>query len=48
VNFARDVVDSSPARALALIALGRDGTRSEVTFGVVADRAARLASTLAA
>ena len=30
-----------------MIALGRDGTRAEVTFGEVADRSARLAGTLA-
>jgi len=30
-----------------MIALGRDGTRTEVTFGEVADRSARLAGTLA-
>lgn len=48
MNFARDVVDSSPAGEKALIALGRDGSRSEITFGEVSDRSARLASTLIA
>ena len=48
MNFARDVVDSSPAGEKALIALGRDGSRSEITFGEVSDRSARLTSTLAA
>jgi acyl-coenzyme A synthetase/AMP-(fatty) acid ligase len=48
VNFARDVVDSSPAGAPALLALGGDGSRSEITFGQVADRSARLAGTLVA
>ena len=48
MNFARDVVDSSPAGALALIALGRDGSRREIAFGEVSDRSARLAATLAA
>jgi acetyl-CoA synthetase len=48
VNFARDVVDSSPAGAKALLVLGRDGSRAEVSFGEVADRSARLAATLAA
>jgi acetyl-CoA synthetase len=48
VNFARDVVDSSPAGEKALIALGRDGSRGEITFGEVSDRSARLASTLGA
>src|SRR5215218_10013368 len=48
VNFARDVVDSSPAGDMALIALSRAGSREEITFGQVGDRAARLATTLAA
>src|SRR5215217_2226420 len=48
VNFARDVVDSSPAGDMALIALSRAGSRDEITFGQVSDRSARLASTLAA
>jgi len=48
VNFARDVVDAAPARDLALVALGRDGTRSELGFGDVAERSARLAGTLLA
>jgi acyl-coenzyme A synthetase/AMP-(fatty) acid ligase len=46
VNFARDVVESFPAGQIALIALGRDGSREEITFGQVNDRSARLASTL--
>src|SRR5215211_7894206 len=48
VNFARDVVDSSSAGEIALIAVGRDGSRSEITFGEVGDRGARLAGTLLA
>jgi acyl-coenzyme A synthetase/AMP-(fatty) acid ligase len=48
MNFARDVVDSSPAQAPALLALGRDGSRSEISFGEVSDRSARLASALTA
>ncbi|MEA2142078.1 MAG: medium-chain acyl-CoA synthetase [Solirubrobacteraceae bacterium] len=48
MNFALDVVDSSPAGAPALLALGRDGSRSEISFGEVADRSARLAGTLVA
>ena len=48
MNFARDVVDAAPARDLALVALGRDGTRSELGFGDVAERSARLAGTLLA
>jgi acyl-coenzyme A synthetase/AMP-(fatty) acid ligase len=48
VNFQLDVVDSAPAERLALIALGRDGSRTEIPFGEVSDRSARLAGTLAA
>ncbi len=47
MNFARDVVDAAAAGRLALLALGRDGSRREITFGEVADRSARLAGTLA-
>ncbi|MGI8440704.1 MAG: acyl-CoA synthetase [Thermoleophilaceae bacterium] len=48
MNFARDVVDAASPGELALVALGRDGTRSELSFGEVADRSARLAGTLLA
>jgi acyl-coenzyme A synthetase/AMP-(fatty) acid ligase len=48
VNFARDVVDSSPPGATALVALARDGSRREISFAEVSDRSARLATTLAA
>jgi acetyl-CoA synthetase len=48
VNFARDVVDAADPRRPALVAVARDGARSEVAFGEVADRSARLAGTLAA
>jgi acetyl-CoA synthetase len=47
VNFALDVVGAVDPAARALVALARDGSRSEVTFGEVADRSARLATTLA-
>jgi acyl-coenzyme A synthetase/AMP-(fatty) acid ligase len=47
VNFARDVVEAAPGDATALVALGRDGTRREISFAEVADRSARLAGTLA-
>jgi acyl-coenzyme A synthetase/AMP-(fatty) acid ligase len=47
VNFARDVVDSAPPNARALIAVDRTGNRNELTFGEVADRSARLAGALA-
>jgi acyl-coenzyme A synthetase/AMP-(fatty) acid ligase len=48
MNFARDVVDSFSPGTPALLALGRDGSRREIDFGEVADRSARLATTLAA
>jgi acetyl-CoA synthetase len=47
VNFARDVVVAADPRRLALVALTRDGERREIEFGEVADRAGRLAGTLA-
>ncbi len=46
MNFARDVVDRAPAANRALVALARDGSRREWSFGEVADRSARLAGTL--
>jgi acyl-coenzyme A synthetase/AMP-(fatty) acid ligase len=48
VNFARDVVDAAPGDQLALVALGRDGSRCEIRFAEVAERSARLAGALAA
>jgi acyl-coenzyme A synthetase/AMP-(fatty) acid ligase len=48
VNFARDVVDAAPPERRALIAIDRSGERSELTFGEVAGRSARLAGALAA
>jgi len=48
MNFARDVVDVAPPGRRALVALGRDGSRSEWSFGEVADAAARAAGALAA
>jgi acyl-coenzyme A synthetase/AMP-(fatty) acid ligase len=48
MNFARDVVDSAPGERLALVALGRDGSRRELRFAEVAERSARLAGALAA
>ncbi len=47
VNFTRDVVDAADRSQLALVAIGADGSREELTFGDVADQAARLAGTLA-
>jgi acetyl-CoA synthetase len=48
MNFALDVVEKAPANRIALIALGRDGGRREISFAEVGDRSARLAGTLAA
>jgi len=47
VNFSRDVVDAAPSGELALVELARDGTRTEHSFGAVADRSSRLAALLA-
>src|SRR5215210_2901109 len=47
MSFAADVVDAADPSRLALVALGRDGERREISFGEVADRSARLAGTLA-
>ncbi|MEA2428517.1 MAG: acetyl-CoA synthetase [Thermoleophilaceae bacterium] len=48
MNFARDVVDSAPTGRIALVALGRDGERAEITFAELAARSARLAGLLVA
>src|SRR5215210_5916908 len=48
MSFAADVVDAADPSRLALVAIGRDGARREISFGEVADRSARLAGTLAA
>src|SRR3954463_2146523 len=48
MNFSRDVVDAAPPARRALVALGRDGSRAEWTFGEVAEAAARAAGALAA
>src|SRR5215212_8932553 len=48
MSFVARVVDAAEPSRLALVALARDGERSEITFGEVADRSARLAGTLAA
>ena len=48
MNFARDVVDGAAPDRTALIELARDGRRREWSFAEVADRSARLASTLRA
>ncbi len=46
MNFAREIVDAAPRERLALIELARDGARRELSFGVLADRSARLAGHL--
>ena len=46
MNFARDLLDSSPQQRLAIVELARDGERREWSFGEIADRSARLAGTL--
>jgi acyl-coenzyme A synthetase/AMP-(fatty) acid ligase len=48
VNFAVDVVGNADPARRALVALGLDGSRQEVSFGEAADRSARLAGALAA
>jgi acyl-coenzyme A synthetase/AMP-(fatty) acid ligase len=48
VNFASDIVAAAPQSRLALVAIARDGSRSEVTFGELVQRSARLAGALAA
>jgi acyl-coenzyme A synthetase/AMP-(fatty) acid ligase len=48
MNFASDVVDSAPPDRLALVALSRDGSREEISFGTVSARSARLAGALLA
>ncbi|MBX5468711.1 MAG: AMP-binding protein [Thermoleophilaceae bacterium] len=46
MNFAVDVVGTSPPGRTALIALARDGARREIQFAEVDERSARLAGTL--
>jgi acyl-coenzyme A synthetase/AMP-(fatty) acid ligase len=48
MSFVGEVVDAADPGRLALVALDRDGGRSEIGFGEVADRSARLAGALAA
>lgn len=48
MNFSRDVVDAAPADDRALVAVDGNGDRSELSFGQVSERSARLAGTLAA
>jgi len=48
MNFARDVVEAADPGATALVTLGGDGERAEVSFAEVADRSARLGGALGA
>ena len=48
MNFTRDVVDAADRSQLALVALARDGSRAELSFGELSHRAARMAGTLVA
>jgi acetyl-CoA synthetase len=48
VNFAADLVDAAAPDRIALVELARGGRRSEITFGEVSDRSARLAGALGA
>ena len=47
MNFARDVLDRLPSGETGLVALGRDGTRLQWSFGELSERSARLAGALA-
>jgi acyl-coenzyme A synthetase/AMP-(fatty) acid ligase len=46
VNFARDVVEAAEPGRTALVFLSSSGERTEISFGEVADRSARLAGAL--
>jgi len=48
MSFVAEVVDGADPSRLALVAIGRDGQRRELTFGEVADSAARMAGALVA
>ena len=48
MSFVGSFVDEADPSRLALVAIGRDGERREITFGEVADRSARMAGALAA
>ncbi|HEV7847217.1 MAG TPA: AMP-binding protein [Thermoleophilaceae bacterium] len=48
MSFVARVVDAAEPSRPAIVALARDGRRSEISFGEVADRSARLAGALAA
>ena len=46
MNFARDVVEAAPARNRALVAIARDGSKSELNFGSVAAASGAVAARL--
>ncbi len=46
MNFTRDVVDTAPRARMALVAIDCAGARSELSFGEVSHRAARVAGAL--
>jgi acyl-coenzyme A synthetase/AMP-(fatty) acid ligase len=48
MSFVAELVDGADPSRLALVAIGRDGERRELSFGEVADRSARMAGALAA
>src|SRR5918994_1484638 len=48
MSFVAEWIDAAEPSRLALVAIGRDGARREITFGDVAARPARLAGALAA
>jgi acyl-coenzyme A synthetase/AMP-(fatty) acid ligase len=48
MSFVGEVVDAAEPSRLALVAIGRDGERREISFGEVAGRSGRLASALVA
>jgi acyl-coenzyme A synthetase/AMP-(fatty) acid ligase len=48
MSFVSEVVDAADPSRLALVAIGRDGERREISFGEVSDRSARMAGALAA
>ena len=48
MSFVGSFVDEAEPTRLALVAIGRDGARHELSFGEVADRSARMAGALTA
>ena len=48
MSFVSQLVDATDASRLALVAIGPDGERHEITFGEVAERSARMAGALVA